>query len=92
MNVQKSMKVVQAYTHDLLIFSNERTNLTILTNVLKDYMNFAHIYFHHEKYRIIVHNAENEEESRLILPNYKKEMKADKIYNVNDISKNLGVR
>jgi hypothetical protein len=90
-NDQRSMKVVQSYADDLLIFSDNRQNLNILIDAVCDFMSFARISFNPEKCRIIVYNPSKELLSPVFLPNEERLLKEVQVCNVDDTVKYLGV-
>jgi hypothetical protein len=88
---RRSMKVVQAYADDLLIFSDNRKNLNVFTETVCDFMKFARINFNPEKCRVIVYNPAKELLSPFFLLDEAGILKEVPVCNVDDTIKYLGV-
>jgi hypothetical protein len=60
MEVDEELKVVQAYTDYLLIFSDSKEKMNGHMEAITALMNFARISFNTEKCKLIVNNPINE--------------------------------
>jgi hypothetical protein len=84
--------VIQASADDILIFSDTIEHLNLLTDMLIDCVNYAHINFNPKKFKLLIHKTHKDTIVPIQLPDAKEDLTDMEICNIEDIVKHLSVQ